>query len=132
MPMANHARKVNTKTVVPFAPHYRPFRPEYQHLFNSYYEAAGTFFPRPQRGMLSRPTVEEVYRYRCHIDTAMQALLDAPPEQHIADIVQRTQLGIEHETQHQARAQSNYTRRGDAGRPIYGGYRPGQFVRSSY
>jgi ergothioneine biosynthesis protein EgtB len=87
--------------LMPFAPAYKEFHPAFAHLFNSYYETAGTFFPRPQRGMLSRPTVEEVYRYRAHVDAAMQELLAHPPEHHAADILQRTQLGTEHEIQHQ-------------------------------
>jgi len=87
--------------LAPYAKQYRMLRDEYAHLFNSYYETAGTFFPRPQRGMLSRPTVAEVYRYRRHVDAALLELLTNMPEQHAADIRQRLQLSIEHETQHQ-------------------------------
>src|SRR5262245_43275454 len=54
-----------------FQPGYRPFHPRYGHLFNSYYETVGTFHPRAGRGLLSRPTVEEVRRYRAHVDAAM-------------------------------------------------------------
>ncbi|MCK9199864.1 MAG: ergothioneine biosynthesis protein EgtB [Gallionella sp.] len=90
-----------TFILVPYAKQYRMLREEYAHLFNSYYETAGTFFPRPQRGMLSRPTVDEVYRYRRHVDAAMLDLLAQSPAQHSADIRQRLQLGIEHEIQHQ-------------------------------
>jgi len=87
--------------LVPFSAKYRMFNPEFAHLFNSYYETAGTFFPRPQRGMLSRPTVAEIYRFRHHVDAAIADLLSNMPEQHAVDILLRTQLGIEHETQHQ-------------------------------
>ena len=87
--------------LVPYAKGYCMLREEYAHLFNSYYETAGTFFPRPQRGMLSRPTVKEVYQYRSHVDHAMLDLLANMPEQHAADIRQRLQLGTEHEIQHQ-------------------------------
>jgi len=90
-----------TFILAPYAPQYRMLREEYAHLFNSYYETAGSFFPRPQRGMLSRPTVGEIYRYRRHVDAALLELLAQPPEQHADDIRQRLQLGIEHETQHQ-------------------------------
>jgi len=90
-----------TFILIPFAPGYRVFAEAYAHLFNSYYETAGTFFPRPQRGLLSRPTVAEIYRYRSHIDAALQALLENLP-QHFADEIQtRLRLGIEHEIQHQ-------------------------------
>jgi ergothioneine biosynthesis protein EgtB len=90
-----------TFILVPYARQYRVLRDEYAHLFNSYYETAGTFFPRPQRGMLSRPTVAEVYRYRSHVDTAVLEMLANPPAQHTADILERVRLGIEHEIQHQ-------------------------------
>ncbi|MDH2916551.1 MAG: ergothioneine biosynthesis protein EgtB [Gallionella sp.] len=87
--------------LVPYAKRYRMLRDEYAHLFNSYYETAGSFFPRPQRGMLSRPTVKEVFEYRHHVDGALLELLAQPPKQHAAEIRQRLQLGIEHEIQHQ-------------------------------
>lgn len=87
--------------LVPYAKGYRMLNDEYAHLFNSYYETAGTFFPRPQRGMLSRPTVQETYDYRHHVDGALLDLLSNVPEQHAADIRQRLQLGLEHEIQHQ-------------------------------
>ena len=90
-----------TFILLPFAPGYQAFYPAYAHLFNSYYETAGTFFPRPQRGWLSRPTVAEVYRYRQHVDDALHTLLDKLPRQFEADILTRVQLGTEHEIQHQ-------------------------------
>jgi ergothioneine biosynthesis protein EgtB len=90
-----------TFILLPFVPGYRVFDEAYAHLFNSYYETAGTFFPRAQRGLLSRPTVAQIYRYRSHIDEAMQALLKSHPQQSAHDILARAELGIEHETQHQ-------------------------------
>jgi len=87
--------------LVPFAKQYRMLHNEYAYLFNSYYETAGPFFPRPQRGMLSRPTVAEVYSYRVHVDVALLELLANPPAQHASDIRERVLLGIEHEIQHQ-------------------------------
>jgi ergothioneine biosynthesis protein EgtB len=90
-----------TFILLPFAPGYRVFNDAYAHLFNSYYETAGTFFPRPQRGLLSRPTVAEIYRYRGHVDEALQVLLNGLPQQSAHDILARVELGIEHETQHQ-------------------------------
>src|SRR5512132_3548321 len=45
-------------------PAYEPFDPQFTYLFNSYYEAVGARHPRPQRGLLSRPTLAEVYEYR--------------------------------------------------------------------
>src|SRR5262249_46184329 len=47
---------------------YRPFHPQFRFLFNSYYESVGPHLARPQRGLLSRPSVAEVYRYRAFVD----------------------------------------------------------------
>lgn len=84
-----------------FVPGYRVFDDAYAHLFNSYYETAGTFFSRAQRGLLSRPTVADIYRYRSHIDETLQVLLNNLPQLSAHDILARIELGIEHETQHQ-------------------------------
>ena len=80
---------------------YRPFHPQYGFLFNSYYETVGTFFPRPLRGMLSRPTVDDVYRYRAHVDQHMRTLIEGLDPAHDADIIERIALGLHHEQQHQ-------------------------------
>src|SRR5437660_8383271 len=50
-----------TFVLEPNLPGFQPFRPEYRVLFNSYYETVGPRWPRPQRGLLSRPTVAEVF-----------------------------------------------------------------------
>ena len=55
----------------PYLRGYVPLNDAFDHLFNSYYETHGEPFPRPQRGVLSRPTVSEVYRYRHYVDEAM-------------------------------------------------------------
>jgi ergothioneine biosynthesis protein EgtB len=78
---------------------YRPFDARYAFLFNSYYEAVGDRHPRPERGLLTRPSLAEVKRYREHVDEAMLALLaqgDLPAE--LAFVVT---LGLHHEQQHQ-------------------------------
>jgi ergothioneine biosynthesis protein EgtB len=85
----------------PHAPDYRVFHPRFGFLFNSYYETVGSFFPRAQRGLLARPTVEEVYRYRAHVDAAMLELLETAPEPVRTDLECRTVLGLNHEQQHQ-------------------------------
>ena len=61
----------------PNATGYEPADPSYRFLFNSYYEAVGPRQPRPRRGMITRPSVDEVTRYRRHVDAAMLALIDA-------------------------------------------------------
>lgn len=87
----------------PYLIGYKLFHPEYEVLFNSYYNAVGEQFPRPKRGLLSRPTVNEVIAYRSHIDAAMVQLLnqEAFTSAECAMIIERTQLGLEHEKQHQ-------------------------------
>ena len=85
----------------PYLRGYRPLDPCYDYLFNSYYQTHGTPFPRAQRGMLSRPTVAEVYSYRAHVDLGMEALLLNPPAEHAAEIARRVELGLHHEQQHQ-------------------------------
>ncbi len=78
---------------------YRQFHPMYGYLFNSYYEAVGARHPRPQRGLLSRPGLEEIRAYRHHVDAAMTETLvatDLRPE--IGALVE---LGLHHEQQHQ-------------------------------
>jgi ergothioneine biosynthesis protein EgtB len=77
---------------------YRLFDPRYRVLFNSYYNAVGPQFSRPDRGHLSRPTVAEVYRYRAHVDDGIAALLGATDLGKVSDLLE---LGLQHEQQHQ-------------------------------
>src|SRR5512142_1097564 len=53
----------------------RPFHPAYAYLFNSYYEAAGPRQPRPERGLLTRPPLSEVLRYRAEVDARVSERL---------------------------------------------------------
>jgi ergothioneine biosynthesis protein EgtB len=84
-----------------FRPAYRPFHPRYDYLFNSYYETVGAFHPRVRRGLLSRPTVEEVFRYRAHVDQEMAGLIEGATEAEHAELGFRVTLGLNHEQQHQ-------------------------------
>jgi len=79
----------------PHRPDYQEFHPLFGHLFNSYYNGIGQPFPRAQRGLLSRPTLDEVLAYRAHIDQAMQPLLAD------ASLQPLIELGLNHEQQHQ-------------------------------
>jgi len=79
-------------------PRYEPFHPEYETLFNSYYNGVGRPFPRARRGYLSRPTVEQVRAYREYVDDAMRALLGGEQDPTLIDHVT---LGLHHEQQHQ-------------------------------
>ena len=85
----------------PFLPGYTTPDSRYEVLFNSYYNGVGEQFPRPQRGMLSRPTVAQVLDYRAKVDSAMAALLASTQHPERDTIIARTQLGVEHERQHQ-------------------------------
>ena len=85
----------------PFLNGYRTLAPAYDHLFNSYYETHGAPFPRASRGLISRPGVADVYRFRQHVDQAMGELLSNPPTQHAQEILRRVELGLQHEQQHQ-------------------------------
>ena len=77
---------------------YRPHDPAWNYLFNSYYQSVGPMHARPRRGMLSRPSLDEVRDYRQHIDDAVLALLERTDDAELAGLVE---LGLQHEQQHQ-------------------------------
>lgn len=82
----------------PFAEDYTSPHDAFEYLFNSYYNTVGEQFPRGRRGLLSRPTVREVWAYRDSIDEAMIALLErGVPE----DCIPVVEIGLQHEQQHQ-------------------------------
>ena len=80
---------------------YKPHKEEFDFIFNSYYYTHGEMHPRPTRGMLSRPTVEEVYEYRHDIDKKMSDLIENISDTDWNDLVFRVKLGLHHEQQHQ-------------------------------
>jgi ergothioneine biosynthesis protein EgtB len=84
-----------------FSPDYRVYHSQFERLFNSYYNAIGDPFARPRRHLLSRPTLEQVFDYRKHVTHAMAELLNDPTFNERPEILQRTELGIQHEKQHQ-------------------------------
>jgi ergothioneine biosynthesis protein EgtB len=79
---------------------YRP-NPDYQVLFNSYYNAVGEQFPRARRGLLTRPTVAEVFDYRHAIDERVARLFDGVQGDEEREMARVVELGINHEQQHQ-------------------------------
>ena len=82
-----------------FDPAYRRFHDGWEFLFNSYYQTVGPMHARPQRGLLTRPTLREVVDFREYVDEAMGALLRdraGDPE-----VMERVTLGLNHEQQHQ-------------------------------
>lgn len=88
-----------TFILAPYQPGYRTFDPAFRVLFNSYYNGVGDKHPRPERGMLSRPSLEEVLAYRRHVDEAMLDVLAY--NQPRPEIVALIELGLHHEQQHQ-------------------------------
>lgn len=77
---------------------YKEFNADYNYVFNSYYETVGARVIRTDRGNLSRPTVEDVYSYRKHVDAAMRQLMTSGINSNIQQLII---LGLNHEEQHQ-------------------------------
>jgi ergothioneine biosynthesis protein EgtB len=90
-----------TFLVKQFLPGYQSMHPDYAFLFNSYYNAAGPFYSRPHRGLLSRPTAKEAFRYREDIDILVSDLIESADEQLLAKLEPILILGSNHEQQHQ-------------------------------
>ena len=86
-----------TFVLKPHMEDYREFDPNYNYVFNSYYETVGARVIRTDRGNLSRPTVADVYAYRAHVDEAMNRFLEKDND----DLKDLLLLGLNHEQQHQ-------------------------------
>jgi ergothioneine biosynthesis protein EgtB len=85
----------------PNVPGYRLFDEQFPMLFNSYYEALGPRYPRPQRGLLTRPDIGRVHAYRAAVDQAMLGLLQTLDASVDSSILPLVELGLNHEQQHQ-------------------------------
>ncbi|HET9352132.1 MAG TPA: ergothioneine biosynthesis protein EgtB, partial [Burkholderiales bacterium] len=94
--LAHTAWFFETFVLQPHVLGYRAFDPAYGYLFNSYYNAIGERHPRPERGMLSRPPLDEVLAYRRHVDEAVLGMKSLP-----AEALALIELGLHHEQQHQ-------------------------------
>ncbi|PWQ99516.1 ergothioneine biosynthesis protein EgtB [Leucothrix pacifica] len=81
-----------------YQPDYQVFHEDFNFLFNSYYQSAGERAVRAQRGVMTRPTVDEVYQYRHYVDQHMIAFLSQPLTDEVSALVT---LGLNHEQQHQ-------------------------------
>lgn len=79
-------------------PAYQPRHPEWHYLFNSYYESVGPMHARPQRGVLSRPSLDDIRDYRARVDEAVGELVARGID---ASLAARIELGLHHEQQHQ-------------------------------
>jgi ergothioneine biosynthesis protein EgtB len=82
-----------------FEPAFKAFDPAYRVLFNSYYQGVGEMHPRAQRGLITRPTLDEVIRYRADVDARMRRLLETHADD--AVLAELVTLGLHHEQQHQ-------------------------------
>jgi ergothioneine biosynthesis protein EgtB len=82
--------------LLPHVPDYQVFDPAFGFLFNSYYEAVGPRHPRPSRGLLTRPSADQVTQYRDHVDTALLSAIPSLPR----DVLGVIELGLHHEQQH--------------------------------
>lgn len=83
---------------------YQAFHPRFEYLFNSYYNSVGDQFDRSKRGLLSRPSLDDVVAYRRYVDHHMSLLFTGQYELSEADVQRlqtRSELGIQHEKQHQ-------------------------------
>jgi ergothioneine biosynthesis protein EgtB len=80
---------------------FAPFQDKYWFLFNSYYEAVGPRFSRPQRGVISRPGAHDVGVYRGNVDTRMRDLIDSLDGGSLEKLTPTIELGFHHEQQHQ-------------------------------
>jgi ergothioneine biosynthesis protein EgtB len=90
-----------TFLLFPAIPGYQSLHPQYAYLFNSYYNTLGERHCRPNRGLISRPTVAETYQYRKYVDEQVLALLATLDEQRLEEFAPIITLGFHHEQQHQ-------------------------------
>ncbi len=80
-----------------FEKHFEPHHAAFRVLFNSYYQGVGDQHPRPQRGLITRPGLDEVRAYRHAVDERLLSLLRHAPAEALALV----ELGLQHEQQHQ-------------------------------
>jgi ergothioneine biosynthesis protein EgtB len=102
--LAHTAWFFETFLLEPHLPGWEPADRRWGFLFNSYYDAIGPRHPRPQRGLLTRPTMAEVLRWRHRIDEGLETLLaslEQRPPAEAAPLLALIELGLQHEEQHQ-------------------------------
>ncbi len=99
--LAHTAWFFETFVLAEHARDFRPFHPDFGYLFNSYYDAFGDRWPRDSRGLLSRPTVRQIYDYRRSVDERMIALLETANASTLEAVAPLIEIGLNHEQQHQ-------------------------------
>ena len=99
--LAHMAWFFETFLLAPRLPSSEVFDPQFGFLFNSYYEAVGERWPRPERGLLSRPSADRILAYRRYVDAHMSALIAGASDEEWSEIEPVLELGLHHEQQHQ-------------------------------
>jgi len=99
--LAHTSWAFETFVLKPFAPGYEEFHPDYNFLFNSYYESIGPRHQRPKRGLLSRPPLDQIHDYRRHVEGAVADAIEAADEEQMAKMTPFLELALNHEQQHQ-------------------------------
>ena len=84
-----------------FEPGFTPFNAAFRVLFNSYYHGVGAQFPRPQRGLISRPSLEEVLAYRAQVKERVLKVIASGRREDQDELARLVTLGLHHEQQHQ-------------------------------
>jgi len=84
-----------------FEPRFKPFDASFRVLFNSYYNGVGDKYPRPQRGLVSRPALAQVLAWREQVDARVLDLLASADTATQNELAQLITLGLQHEQQHQ-------------------------------
>ena len=87
--------------LVPFGGPSEPEDDVYDYLLNSYYASLGERLPRGSRGLRSRPTTEEIYRYRASVDRRVEELVESIEEERFDELASILMIGLQHEQQHQ-------------------------------
>ncbi len=87
-----------TLILKPYKRDYQIFNPQYNYVFNSYYESAGARIVRTDRGNLSRPSVDEIIEYRSYVNREMKLLMKEKRSEEVKTLID---LGLNHEQQHQ-------------------------------
>ena len=112
-----------------FAPRFEWFDEHFCYLFNSYYNAVGRQYPRPQRGLMSRPGLERVMQYRKQVTTRMLDLLHECDDGLFGKFAASLVLGLNHEQQHQELIMTDIShallyRNSKPGEPVSGQFTP--------
>lgn len=93
-----------TMVLKQFLPEYKVFNERFAYLFNSYYNTLGERVLRNNRGMLSRPYVDEIFKYRSYVDLYLKKLIESSSDKKLIDLII---LGLQHEEQHQELLQTD-------------------------